>query len=455
MEKLILESYPPGTVTEQTAFVGAVKELPTIGVKGGHASQATTQGKMIMPTIEDFHKKLFNAALNENEKSRVAELLNEYKDVFYVAGEIPPVIGVDFQVKYNGPHIKCHPIRLSKEHTKKMNQLVDDQVASGLLEEVSDPNELHYVSPAFLKQEENKYRLLVSYVKINEHVLRSTFEFEDCSHILARLAKGLSWNSFDAKSGYTAIVVSDGSRQYLVFVIYDRNGRPRYLKPTRMPMGSSNAVEVYSYFINQTYGAIPNVECYLDDINQANGADFGENLENLEKVLHQSRQVKIVFNFSKLELFQPTLKILGEIISADGRQPDPDRIAALRDFEIPTTKKALQSFLGMYVHISKSLPRASDENTRYLHTLTKGTANRIPITERYEQAFEAVKLKACKWIMLAPFDPNKRIIVQTDSSGFGLGGVLLQYDEIRQMNRVVLVFSKKWPEVAANWKLWH
>jgi len=165
-------------------------------------------------------------------------------------------------------------------------------------------------------------------------------------------------------------------------------------------------------------------QSHVDDISQANGPNFQSNIANMEKVFLCARTHNITFNFSKLDLFQKRVKILGNVVTTEGIQPDPKRIAALRDFKLPLTKKGLQSFIGLYNSIAKSMPRATTQYTRVLNALTKGTEHRLKVTLSYEEAFKKVKVSACKWILMAPFDPRRLTILQTDSSGFACGGLL-------------------------------
>jgi len=183
----------------------------------------------------------------------------------YCEGELPASTGVNFLVKYQGPHIKQSPIRIKREDTEIINKIVDDQIAGGLLEELTNPNDVHYVSPAFVKKEANKYRLLVSYVRVNEHILRSTYELDDPEHQSATVAAGISWNLYDCKAGYNAVIIEEDSWKYLMFVIYGINGKPRYLIPSRMTMGISNCAECYSWILSRAFAEVPNAVTYPID----------------------------------------------------------------------------------------------------------------------------------------------------------------------------------------------
>jgi len=189
---------------------------------------------------------------------------------------------------------------------------------------------------------------------VNEHLLRSPYELDDPDHQSAIIAAGLSWNLYDCRAGYNAVIIEGDSRKYLMFVIYGLNGKPCYLIPTRMTTGMPNCVECYSWIISRAFAKIPNTATDIDDISQADRPDFQCNIANMEKVFLCARTHNITFNLSKLELFQKRVKILGNVVTAEGIQPDPTRIGALKDFKFLSRIRVFNRLLG-YTILLRSL----------------------------------------------------------------------------------------------------
>lgn len=50
------------------------------------------------------------------------------------------------------------------------------------------------------------------------------------------------------------------------------------------------------------------------------------------------------------------LKILGHLVTAEGRRPDPEKVEAIRNLSIPKNLKQLQTFLGMVAFYAKFIP---------------------------------------------------------------------------------------------------
>ena len=51
-----------------------------------------------------------------------------------------------------------------------------------------------------------------------------------------------------------------------------------------------------------------------------------------------------------------SIPFLGEVVSREGVQPDPQKIKALTDMPAPKNKKELQAFLGIINYLGKFSP---------------------------------------------------------------------------------------------------
>ena len=70
------------------------------------------------------------------------------------------------------------------------------------------------------------------------------------------------------------------------------------------------------------------------------------------------------------------LKFYGNLITNKGLQPDPLKIAAIANMEVPTSKKELETILRMVNYLSKFLPNLA-EVTYSLRSLLKEGAEFI------------------------------------------------------------------------------
>lgn len=79
----------------------------------------------------------------------------------------------------------------------------------------------------------------------------------------------------------------------------------------------------------------------------------------LEKAFKIAAENNVKFNSSKCKFSVSEVKYLGHIISAEGLKPDPSKVTAIKNMEIPLNKQDLQRFLGMITYISKFVPHFS------------------------------------------------------------------------------------------------
>jgi len=90
---------------------------------------------------------------------------------------------------------------------------------------------------------------------------------------------------------------------------------------------------------------------------------------------------------SKCELFKPEIKFLGYMVNADGIDPLPDKLEAIRDWPLPHCLRDVRAFFGLaYRRFVKGFATIAEPLTR----LTRKMA-RFEWTEEAQQAFNALK----------------------------------------------------------------
>ena len=87
--------------------------------------------------------------------------------------------------------------------------------------------------------------------------------------------------------------------------------------------------------------------------------------------LHQCCQDKGArLNREKVHLRLKKVAYVGHVLSADGLQPDPEKVKAIREMPTPTEKQSIQRLLGMTNYLQKFAPKLP-EITTPLRELTK------------------------------------------------------------------------------------
>ena len=113
----------------------------------------------------------------------------------------------------------------------------------------------------------------------------------------------------------------------------------------RMPFGLANAPSTFQRLMHAVLRGLQYHIClvYLDDI-IIYSRSFDEHLENLNDVFSRLRSANVKLKPSKCSLARSSVEYLGHVVSRDGIQPDPSKIAAVENFPVPQCVRDVRSF---------------------------------------------------------------------------------------------------------------
>src|ERR1700687_2999006 len=119
---------------------------------------------------------------------------------------------------------------------------------------------------------------------------------------------------------------------------------------------------------------------------------------------------------------------------------DPEKVKAVENWEAPGKLKEVQAFLGF----ANFYLRFIWNHSRVVQPLTKLTKKLVPFQRGPDQKRAFAELKAAFKTapVLAHFDYEKEIVLETDTSSYVSVGVLSQYDNEGILHPVA-IFSKK------------
>ena len=194
---------------------------------------------------------------------------------------------------------------------------------------------------------------------------------------------------------------------------------------TVMPFGTTITCDVFQRKLDQCFGHLQNVIVITDNImvvgKQPNHKDH--NLA-LTMLLNTVRKWNVSLNNEKLEYKQKEVVFFGETYTLDGKKPAQDKIKAIQEMLAPQCKKQVQLFIGMINYLSKFSAQLS-ELAELIRELCK---EKVPFNwgPEHESAFHLTKKEIVAAPILAYYNTNKPMILQTDASYKGLGACLLQ-----------------------------
>ena len=95
---------------------------------------------------------------------------------------------------------------------------------------------------------------------------------------------------------------------------------------------------------------------YLDDIHIANHG-YEEHINTIKAVMKIARDIKLWFNKNTCQFMPAGMQILGNILTDQGLEADPDKIDTILKFPTTGNKRQLQRFLSMANYLSEFCPQ--------------------------------------------------------------------------------------------------
>ena len=135
-----------------------------------------------------------------------------------------------------------------------------------------------------------------------------------------------------------------------------------------------------------------------------------------------------MLRLSKCKFAQSQIKLLGQIVGNNERKVDPQKVEAVLKIQPPTSKKEIQSFLGLLKYY-RSYVSGLSRRALCLTELTKGRkANELSLNSEQLQAFEDLKhdLTVAPVLATQIFDGKTPFILQCDASAEACAACLTQ-----------------------------
>ena len=197
-----------------------------------------------------------------------------------------------------------------------------------------------------------------------------------------------------------------------------------------MPFGVSPAPEEFQRRLDQALAGLNGCKAIADDILVFGcGATDDEAVRDHDKkliaLLQRCRDEGVKLNSGKLQLRLKQVAYMGHMLSADGLQPDPEKVKAIREMPTPTDKQSIQRLLGMTNYVQKFAPRLS-EITTPLRELTKSDNEFLWDEQVLGVALEETKKILSSTPVLKYFDPGATPTLQCAAPMHGLGACLMQ-----------------------------
>ena len=121
-----------------------------------------------------------------------------------------------------------------------------------------------------------------------------------------------------------------------------------------MPFGLCNAPATMQRLMDAVLAGTKWQCClvYIDDI-IIFSPTYEQHIKDVESVLERLERAGLSVKLAKCQFCAHEIPFLGYLVSRNGVKPNPDKVAAVQHFPVPTCVKDVQSFLGLAQYYRK------------------------------------------------------------------------------------------------------
>jgi transposase InsO family protein/predicted aspartyl protease len=301
----------------------------------------------------------------------------------------------------------------------------------------------------FVRKPGGGLRFCVDYRGLNKITRKDRYPLPLIYETLRNIEKAKWFTKLDVIAAFHKIRIAKGDEWKTAF--RTRYGLYEWLVT---PFGLANAPSTFQRFINWALRDYIDDFCsaYIDDILIYTDGTIDEHREHVRKVLRRIQEAGLQLDIDKCEFEVKRTKYLGFIIVAgEGIQMDPEKVKAIQEWEAPKTATAVRSFLGFANFYRTFIKNYSDLTL----TLTHLTHKETPFIwdDDCQRAFDTLKKMFTSAPLLVRFDYDRETVIETDSSGWCIGGTLMQLNDDGVFQPCAF-FSKKNSPAECNYEIY-
>lgn len=399
-------------------------------------------------TLEDLEK--YRKSKEVDPATVVPPEFHEWLSVFSreEANQLPPHRPTDHAIEIPAEDLTKLPkgplYGMSRDELAELRRYLQENLSKGFIRASTSSA----ASPVlFVKKPGGGLRFCVDYRGLNAITVKNRYPLPLISETLDRLARAKIYTKLDIISAFNRIRIKEGQEHLTAF--RTRHGLFEYLV---MPFGLCNGPATFQSYINESLRGYLDEFCtaYLDDI-----LIYSENkldhAEHVRKVLRRLAEFGLQVDVTKSSFYATEVKYLGLIISTQGIRMDPEKVRTITEWPVIENLRDVQSFLGFANFYRRFIYNFS----RIAMPLTRLTKKDVlwEWTPKCQKAFDTLRAAFTSDVILAHYDPEKRIVVETDASDYVSAGILSQYDK-DDVLRPVAYFSRKHTPAECNYEIY-
>ncbi|KAM2369066.1 hypothetical protein ACFXTH_046546 [Malus domestica] len=288
---------------------------------------------------------LAHVVLNDNAPSSVEDvcLVKHFPDVFPDdLPELPPDRDVEFTIDLlpGIDHIPLTPYRMASAELKELKVQLQELMDKGFIQPSTSP----WGAPVlFVRKKDGTLRLCIDYRQLNRVTIKNRYPLPRIDDLFNQFRGACVFSKINLRSGYYQLKIKSEDVPKTAFMTrYDHN---EFLV---MPFRLTNAPAAFMDLMIRVFQPYIDmfVIVFIDDI-LVYSKSKAKHVRHLTLVLKRLRKHQLYAKFSKCQFWLNQVAFLGHVISAQGIQVDPQKTAAVENWEKPRTVTEVRCFLGL------------------------------------------------------------------------------------------------------------
>ena len=360
-----------------------------------------------------------NGALYGKSGDAKADLLKSEPTCFsFSEGDVGTFPGeYHITMTENAKPVVNPPRRVPDALHEKLKQKLEFMEKKDIIRKVEKPTD--WVNSVVIATKSNgDLRICLDPRSLNKAIKREYHYTPTLEDILPKLANAHVFTKLDARSGYWTIRLDEESQQLTTFS--SPFGRYCFM---RLPFGLVCSQDAFQRRIDIMIDGLEGVVAIADDI-LIFGKNETEHDQNLKQLMKRAKEHHMKFNVDKCDVKKSKVNFFGHFLTTKGLEIDPNKVKAIMEMPRPTSLSELRTLMGMINYLSKFVSNLSQLTSPLRDLLRKDVD--FQWMPNHDKAFQKMKLAICEPKVLAYFDGQKPIVIQTDASMRGLGSTLMQ-----------------------------
>jgi len=298
-----------------------------------------------------------NEKLTQLQQTELNTLLCEFGDIFQDTPGKTNMCTHHITLVPGSKPVASTPYRLHPEKAKLVEQEIDQMLKMGIITRSDSP----WASPiVVVPKPDGSIRLCVDYRKVNSISVPDPFPLPRIEVLVDKVGQAKFLTKIDMTRGYWQVPLDELSVPISAFVTPSGHFQWRY-----MPFGLRNAPAPFSPLVSMLLKGLEYCSgAYLDDIIIFSNS-WEDHLTHTRLVFGRIRDSGLTLNKSKCVFATGEVDYLGHHVGLGKVEPLQKKVDALLHFPRPTTRKQLQSFLGLANYYRKFVPHFASLSVVY------------------------------------------------------------------------------------------